>query len=176
MNVPILNIPGYGNSGPDHWQSIWESRNSHIGRVIQEDWHNPVRSQWVESVERAVAACDQPPILVAHSLGCLSLVHWAAKSQLRIAGAMLVAVPDPDGVRFPKNAIGFAPLPTVKFPFRSIVVMSTDDPYAHPPFVTQFAETCGGDLIDIGAAGHINSTSGLGEWRKGREILQTLTG
>jgi len=87
---------------------------------------------------------------------------------------MLVAVPDPYGEQFPKKAIGFAPLPKTKFPFRSIIVMSTDDPYADPHFVMQFAETCGGDLIDIGAAGHINAASGVGQWRRGHELLQTL--
>ena len=22
----IIMVPGYGNSGPDHWQSIWQAR------------------------------------------------------------------------------------------------------------------------------------------------------
>jgi len=174
MHVPVLIVPGIGNSGPQHWQSIWEARNPAFVRVTQKDWDHPVRFEWVSSIEQAIAAGGPGLVVVAHSLGCLAVVHWAAGSHLPIKGALLVAVPDPRGPKFPVEAVGFAPVPRRKLAFPSVVVMSTDDPYGSVEYVQGCASAWGSRLVSIGAAGHINTESGLGEWPEGFELLETL--
>ena len=98
--VSVVIVPGWRNSGPGHWQSLWAARIAGAVRVEQEDWLQPHRSPWVASVEEAIAAAPHPVILVAHSLGCIASVH--AVEQLRskpagsIAGALFVAPADPE--------------------------------------------------------------------------------
>jgi len=60
------------------------------------------------------------------------------------------------------------------FPFPSIVVASTNDPYGSLEFAKSSATAWGSRFISIGAAGHINSQSGLGEWSEGFAILKQL--
>ncbi|RVB59940.1 alpha/beta hydrolase, partial [Mesorhizobium sp. M7A.F.Ca.CA.002.04.1.1] len=42
-DADILIVPGYTNSGPDHWQSRWQSKLSTARRVEQAEWSKPVR-------------------------------------------------------------------------------------------------------------------------------------
>jgi hypothetical protein len=59
-------------------------------------------------------------------------------------------------------------------PFASILVSSTDDPYGGVDFARACAAAWGSRLVSIGAAGHINSASGYGEWPEGLALLQAL--
>ncbi len=115
-------------------------------------------------------------MIVAHSLGCLTVAHWAAKTHSTIKAALLVAVPDPDGPNFPPEAIGFSPLPLQRFPFPSTVVVSTDAPYGSLAHSQACATVWGSRLVNIGAAGHINASSALGQWPEGYALLQSLLG
>jgi predicted alpha/beta hydrolase family esterase len=169
----VLLVPGLGNSGPEHWQSLWEARDAYL-RVQQRDWDHPVRSEWVESLDRAAREAAADVLIAAHSLGTLLVTHWLARTKLRIGGALLVAVPDPEAPSFPRQARGFAPISRLRLECPSIVVASTDDPYGDLPFVRQCAESWGGRLVNIGKAGHINAASGLGEWKEGHRLLESL--
>ncbi len=170
----ILLVPGIGNSGPQHWQSRWETEDDVCRRVQQKDWENPVCGDWVEALESAALRAGPAPVIAAHSLGCLAVAHWLARTSVRIAGALLVAVPDPHAASFPAQAMGFTPLPRKRFPCVSIVVASTDDPYSSVSFARQCAEAWGSRFVDIGRAGHINADSGLGEWSEGQRLLRSL--
>jgi predicted alpha/beta hydrolase family esterase len=171
---PILVLPGIGNSGPDHWQTRWERRHPNVRRVQQDDWDRPRRDAWVARLEAAVRTSGPDTVLVAHSLGCLLLAHWAASTVLPVRAAMLVAVPDPQGPAFPPEATGFHPLPLRRLPFRSLVVASRDDPYGGLPQAQRCAAAWGSRLVDAGALGHINAASGLGDWPQGLAWLEEL--
>ena len=134
VNAPILVIPGIGNSGPEHWQSRWQAAAPNYQRVMQRDWDHPDCAEWATALEQAAARAGAGVRLVAHSLGCLLVAHWLQTTRLTIAGALLVAVPDPEGASFPKEATGFAPVPAKRFACASIVVASQDDPYASIDF------------------------------------------
>ena len=170
----VLLIPGIHNSGPRHWQSMWQSRHAGVQRVEQSDWDHPVCESWVQALDHAVAgAHDKPPILVAHSLGCLVAVHWAARQPRPVHALLLVAVPDPEGPNFPAAAKGFAPLPqALPAMHRVALVSSTNDPYSTPGFSARHAAAWNAEHVVLGAAGHINADSGLGEWRQGWERVE----
>jgi uncharacterized protein len=172
----VLLVPGIGNSGPEHWQSYWEARNDAWVRVQQLEWDNPVCLEWMKPLEAAAREAGPQALIAAHSLGCLLVVHWLVRTSLKIAAAMLVAVPDPDGPNFPTQAVGFTPLPRARISCPSIVVASIDDPYSTFEFTRQCAESWGSRLFNIGKAGHINASSGLGEWSEGQRLLHALTG
>ena len=171
-----LILPGIGDSGPGHWQTLWEMASPSIfKRVHQRDWEQPVCADWLEALEKAVSMSGDHVVLVAHSLACLLVVHWAAVTHRQISGALLVAPPDPDAASFPEQAVGFSPLPIRPLPFQSIVVASTNDPYGAHEFARSFASALGSRFVSIGAAGHINAESGLGEWREGISLFRELT-
>ncbi len=175
MSVTVLVLPGYGDSGPGHWQTLWERRHGYA-RVVQDDWERPDVEAWKRRLRAAVARADDPVVLVAHSLGCALVAHCAADAaSARVAGALLVAPPDVDEIRHLLPEIEtFAPMPMTPLPFPSVVVASTNDPYADAERVREFASAWGARFVDVGAAGHINAESGLGEWLEGHRLLAEL--
>lgn len=172
VDMPVLVLPGIGNSGPQHWQTLWELRHPDWQRVNLGNWDGPVCDDWVRALDAAVQSCPAPPLLVAHSLACLLVAHWAHRSALPLTGAFLVAVPDPQNERFPAMARGFVPVPMVPFPFRSLVVVSANDSFGSLVYAKQCAIAWGSSFVDIGQAGHINADSGHGEWDEGYALLQ----
>ena len=125
-------------------------------------------------LDGAVAACPVPPLIIAHSIGCLILAHWASRSEVPIHAAFLVAVPDPDGPAFPAAAKGFAPVPLAALRCPSVVVASTDDPFGSVLHAQHCAAAWGSACVSIGAAGHINADSQLGAWPEGFSLLTGL--
>jgi uncharacterized protein len=174
-----LVLPGYQNSGAGHWQTRWEALNPSFERVQMPDWDHPERDAWCRTLDEAVAAADVPVVFAAHSLGCLTVAFWASQyasaAQLaKVAGALLVALPDPTGAHFPQDVSGFAPVPLTRLPFPTLVVSSSDDPYGGVPFSQTCANAWGSRWIDMGARGHINADSGLGDWDEGRKWLASF--
>jgi hypothetical protein len=176
--VATLLLPGLSNSGPEHWQSHWERSDATCVRVEQTDWETPRCSDWVATLDAAIGALDTPAILVAHSSACALVAHWArsapARHLARVRGALLVAPSDPEGPRYPVGPTGFAPVPQVRLPFRSIVVASADDEYVTLARARAYAAAWGSEFVDAGAAGHLNSASRLGAWPAGYALLEQL--
>ena len=174
MSTATLILPGIGNSGPAHWQSLWEAANPAFVRVQQPEWEHPECAEWLETLEKYVVQSGAGVILIAHSLACLLVAHWATITRQQIKGALLVAPPDPDSVSFPIEATGFSPFPLEPFKFPSIVVASSNDPYGTQAFAQSCASAWGSRFVNIGAAGHISSNSGLGQWHEGYALYQQL--
>lgn len=176
MPAPVLILPGIGNSGPQHWQSLWEQAHPDFVRVHQRDWDKPVCEEWVATLEAAVKQAGPRVVLLAHSLGCLTIAHWASGPHSPAAGALLVAVPDPNGPNCPPDVTGYSLTPMQPFSFPSTVVISADDPYGSAGHAERLARAWGSRVVHIGDRGHINAASGLGEWKEGRELLEQLRG
>jgi len=175
--TPVLMLPGYADSGYRHWQSQWERADPACRRVVQRDWLQPRLDEWLATLDREVAACAAPPVLVAHSLACTLVAHWVARGAAGARAALLVAPSDTDMVaELQEEVRTFAPVPLVRLPFPSIVVASTSDPFAPMTRATAFAEAWGSRLVTIGDAGHINAETGFGPWPEGRRLLAELTG
>ena len=167
-------VPGLGNSGPEHWQTYFERQNPDFVRVQQRDWDSPNRPEWVETLAQALASEDlSQVVLIAHSLGCSTVAHWAATYGHRIKGALLVAPVDVETAAFATlPPAGFEPMPMQRLPFPSKVVTSTTDQWVAEARARQFAEAWGSELVVIGDAGHINAASGHGDWPAGLALLQ----
>jgi predicted alpha/beta hydrolase family esterase len=170
----VLLVPGLFNSGPDHWQSCWERTRGDCARVLQRDWETPVRADWVAALDEAVAQMRAPPVLVAHSLGCCAVAHWAQTTRRSARGALLVAPSDVEAPSYPPGTVGFRPMPLQSLPFASIVVASDDDEFVSPARAAAFASAWGARLVNIGKAGHINGASALGGWLEGQRLLDQL--
>lgn len=169
-------VPGIGNSGPDHWQTLWQAEDEGMQRLRVDDWDRPICESWVNAIDAQMSPAAESLVVVAHSLGCLAFAHWAARQRRsrNVGGALLVAVPDPSGPGFPLQAQGFSPVPLLKFPWPSILVSSQDDPYGSSRYAQACAGAWGSTLIDIGRAGHVNGASKVGAWPEGRRLLDQL--
>jgi uncharacterized protein len=175
---PVLIIPGWTNSGPQHWQTLWERAHPEYRRVEQRDWETPGRVEWVTTLDRAIRTTPSPPILVAHSLGCIAIAHWAAEhghdDASRVLAALLVAPADVDAPTAREAVRGFRPVPLAPLPFSSVVVASRTDPYLSFERAIEMAQAWGSSLVDAGDAGHLNTDAGYGPWPEGERILVNL--
>jgi hypothetical protein len=195
MTNRVLIIPGLWNSGPQNWQTLWLAEHPEYRRVVQRDWEHPVCEEWVRTLDEYVSATADEDgvdgaVLVAHSLGCATVAHWAAQYASRVGaeriddrrkpamvlGALLVGPSDVEAASYPKEASGFEPMPMERLPFRSIVVASSNDPYVTMERAEAFAKAWGSKLVSIGEAGHINANSGHGPWEAGKKYLEELVG
>jgi predicted alpha/beta hydrolase family esterase len=182
--TPILILPGYGDSAPDHWQSHWERADPALQRVVQDDWLLPGLEDWLDTLDRYIRKCETPPVLVAHSLSCSLVAHWATRTFQEggpfeaphpVKSALLVAPADVDSPdHTPDEVRGFSPIPLVRLPFPSIVVASTDDPFVTPARAAAFAHAWGSRLVTLPNAAHINADAGYGAWPQGKELLADL--
>lgn len=167
----VIIVPGWRNSGPGHWQSLWAERLPQARRVEQDDWLNPQREAWVNRLADTIEEVEGPVVLAAHSLGCITTVHLPEKTQRRIQGALLVAPADPErrGV-----LVDFAPVPYQPLLFPSIVVASSNDPFCPVRLAGAYARAWGSEFVRLNAAGHINVASGHGNWPLGWALLHAL--
>jgi len=175
MRSTVLIVPGLGDSGAEHWQSLWEATDPRFHRVRQRDWELPSLPEWVEALDVAVKGAPTPPLIVAHSLGCALVAHWFGRMRRPVAAALLVAPADVDSPEHtPPEVRCFRPIPLDRLPFPSTVVGSSDDPYVAPARARWFAQRWGSRFVLIEEAGHINTESKLGEWPEGRRLLAAL--
>lgn len=176
MPTPVFDYliqPGWHGSEPEHWQSHWQ----HVlgaSRVDNHDWSTPGLDDWVTALDAAVRRASRPVIVVAHSLGCATVAHHAARHGARVAGALLVAPADVERANAPDALRPFAPLPHAALPFPSLVVASDDDPFCPPPRSAQLARRWGSELVWLHRAGHINRASGHQRWDDGLAWLRWL--
>jgi len=168
----IVIVPGWRDSGPGHWQSLWAERIPGAVRVVQDDWVTPRREAWVRTLEKLVLSCDRPVVIAAHSLGCIATTHLSPEAAERIHGALLVAPADPE-----RRAVlaDFAPVPSTRLPYRSVLVASSNDPYCPVRLAGAYARAWGSEFVRMQNAGHINIDSGHGPWPLGMALLQSLT-
>ena len=129
-------------------------------------------SRWLKNEGDVQKANPERVVLVAHSLGCTAIAHWARKFGTRIKGALLVAPSDCEAATYNFDTKGFAPIPLEKLSFRSLVVASADNEYVSLTRARQFADAWGSEFVNIGAKGHINAGAGFGEWNEGLELLK----
>lgn len=172
--TPSIVVPGIGGSGPDHWQTLWQQKDPALVRFEPGSWDYPDLDDWVAALDAAIAAAAAPPLLIVHSLACLMVAHWAARSARLIKGAFLVSVPDPSSPPFPPEARSFDGAPTDRFSFPALVVASSNDPFGTIAYSSSRARQWGAGYIVVGQHGHINAASRLGEWQQGAQLFEAF--
>ena len=167
----IIIVPGWRNSSPEHWQSLWAQTLPNVERVEQNDWLTPKREDWVRTLEALILSRPEPVIVVAHSLGCITTTHLGAEAAARIRSALLVAPADPERRA---HLADFAPVPYQLLPYRSVLVASSNDPYCPIRLAGAYARAWGSEFVRLQNAGHINVESVYGPWPLGFALLQSL--
>lgn len=178
----ILIVPGLRDHVESHWQTLLEKQHRNARSVAPLEYNKLSCAARVAALDAAIAEIDGPVILVAHSAGVITTVHWAQHHDRPIKGALLAAPPDfdsplPDG--YPTQDVlrsnGWLPLPLTRLPFPSIVAASTNDPLAQFECVVELAAAWGSQLVNLGEVGHLNPASGYGEWTRAGEFIAALS-
>jgi predicted alpha/beta hydrolase family esterase len=167
-SAPIRIVPGLNDSGPGHWQTLWQEARPEFKRVIQRAWGAPDLEAWAETLASAFQSAGAPPLIAAHSFGCLATVRAAIAHRAPVRAALLVAPADPE--RFGVDEL----VARSRLPFASIVVGSTDDPGIKLVKAGSLATTWGSRLVVYRNAGHLNTESGFGPWPDGLRLLRQL--
>lgn len=166
--VDLVLVPGFKDSGPEHWQSLWQTRLPALLRISQRRWDNPDIELWIGAIKRLIDERRRPAVLIGHSLGALASCCLAADGHPLVAGLMLVAPAEPTRfeaeARVPERALGHP----------SLVVASQNDSVMRFSRAEHWSRVWGADLVDLGEAGHINAEAGFGPWPHGLNLLAGL--
>lgn len=179
-SIRYLILPGWQGSADDHWQTHWQNSLPNSARVEQADWLRPRREDWVGELQRAIAADSTPVILIAHSLGCVTVAHWAQLAPLetlrQVRGALLVAPADVERPNCPPAIRNFAPIPEHLLPFPAQVISSDNDSAVSALRAMEMAHNWGAEVGILSGGGHINVKSGHRRWEQGFAYLYRLQG
>lgn len=177
-SIRYLIVPGWQGSPDDHWQTHWQNSLPNSARVEQADWLKPRREDWVGELQRMIAAHSSPVILIAHSLGCITVAHWAQLAPLeslrQVHGALLVAPADVERPNCSPALRNFAPIPDDLLPFPTQIVSSDNDPAVSSQRAMEMARHWGAEVGFLSQAGHINVKSGHQRWEQGFAYLYRL--
>ncbi|HUF07637.1 MAG TPA: alpha/beta hydrolase [Candidatus Binatia bacterium] len=78
------------------------------------------------------------------------------------------------GRHLPGAIRGFAPMPSARLPFRSVLVASRNDPWMRGERAVAMAEAWGSVLVDAGEVEHLNTAAGFGPWPAGERLVADL--
>ncbi|MFF2409511.1 RBBP9/YdeN family alpha/beta hydrolase [Streptomyces sp. NPDC058092] len=177
----VVIVPGLRDHVPDHWQTVLANKIADARTVPPLEKDRLSRDAQVAALDKALTDISGPVVLVAHSAGVMTTVHWAQRHRRPVKGALLAAPPDfdtplPEG--YPTlealRENGWTPTPRTPLPFPSIVAASTNDPLAAADRVADLARAWGSRLVDLGAVGHLNPASGYGAWPRAEELVREL--
>lgn len=178
----IVIVPGLNDPPPGHWLHRLAATGIRAHTVPRPpDGTHLDRDAWVASLETTVSAIPDDLVLVAHSAGVLTVVHWAQRPSRPIRAALLVTPPDFEnpptddpGIRRIGTAHGWCPIPRGRLPFQTTLAASTNDPFANVRRVTGMAEAWGSRPVDLGPVGHLDSAAGYGPWPRATALLTEL--
>ncbi len=177
METTFLIVPGYTNSGPEHWQSYIERKYSNVSRVVQDDWNNPDNKRWVERLDAFIKQTTGDVILIGHSCGAVAVAQWASLySHERVKAAVLVAPADVDSETALNEIRQQRPLPARRIVFPTLLICSDNDEHLSMEKAHALAAAWGSEIIIIPRAGHIHTAAGYGEWIAGEQLIENFTG
>jgi predicted alpha/beta hydrolase family esterase len=176
----VVVVPGLRGSVADHWQTRLAATLPDARCVPPLGRTEPGLRARVTLLDRTVDDVDGQVVLVAHSAGALVVVHWAAGHRgTAVRGALLATPPtlaDALPGEYPSirrlRHHGWFPIPRRPLPFPSIVAASTDDPLGNPVRLRALARAWGSRWHSLGAVGHLNPSSGFGDWPEAAELIR----
>jgi predicted alpha/beta hydrolase family esterase len=178
---PVLFVPGLRDHVAEHWQTLAAAEIAGARTVPPLTQDKLSCAARVEALDRAIAEIAAPPILVAHSAGCLMVVHWAQRHRRPIKAALLATPPDidrplPAGYPTPEElqAGGWLPVPRTPLPFPSLLGVSADDPLASTAAGVELGTAWGSRIVQLGHVGHLNPAAGYGPWPMAHTLIAEL--
>ncbi|MEX8195421.1 RBBP9/YdeN family alpha/beta hydrolase [Comamonas guangdongensis] len=184
-DITFLIVPGLRDHVEEHWQTHLQkqlqARQLRVASVPPLERDKLSRAARVQALGDTLAAIEGKVVIVAHSAGCITTVHWAQQHSGRIVGALLATPADverPMPAGYPSleqlEQGGWCPVPRRPLPFPTIVAASRNDALAGFERAEQMARDWGARLVDLGEVGHLNPAAGFGSWGGAEALLHDL--
>jgi predicted alpha/beta hydrolase family esterase len=166
-----LLLHGLEGSGEGHWQRWLAPRLAGCGAAVAfpdlPDADDPDPSAWESELARVLGEVGEPPVVLAHSLGCVLWLRHASRAGERVAERVLLVAPPateavPAVVRF--SAFDPDPARVREAATETRIVCSDDDPYNPVGALKTHAEPLGLPVEVVAGAGHLNVDAGYGPW------------
>lgn len=179
----LVIVPGLRDHVESHWQTHLARQWPGARAVPAMGRENLSCQARVAAIDAALNAVRGPVVLVAHSGGCLAVLHWAQASRLthQVQAAFLATPADfdqpmPEGypIQAALLAGGWMPVPRQRLPFRSVVAVSDNDPLCARDQAVALARDWGSDTVFLGNVGHLNPASGFGPWPEAARWVERL--
>lgn len=183
-DITFLIVPGLRDHVEEHWQTYLAAQLAKVVTVPPLEHDKLSREARVQALNSTLSSIEGPVVIVAHSAGCITTVHWAqqhAPQTGRIKAALLATPADVENAMpagYPTvqqlQSNGWAPIPRRPLPFKTMVAASRNDPLAQFARIEGLAADWGASLVDLGEVGHLNPAGGYGPWDGVHQLLQQL--
>ncbi|KRE35720.1 hypothetical protein ASG73_13485 [Janibacter sp. Soil728] len=183
MTPHVVMVPGLRGDTPTHWQQVLTPA---LGATHLPTHRAPDDlAGRTADITASIESREGPVLLVGHSAGVLTILHWAQAAGAGLTGrvhaALLVTPPTlerelPEA--YPRleelRRTGWLPLPAGPLPFDSTVLVSDDDPLGPPEEVEALAGQWGSSVLGAGPVGHANPAAGFGDWPFVAECIRAV--
>ena len=185
MLMKVFIIHGYQSSPEQHWfpwlATKIEQKGSQCEIVHLKGSDQPNFATWRQNLEAQVHPLNEQTIIVAHSLGCISVLDYLSealngrliKAIFMVAGfnEKLTALPELN------QFVQQAKLNDALLRFRiqqRYSLFSCNDPFVPAPLSIRFGQLLNAQMIEVKKAGHFIQSDGLSEFPQLWEKLEKL--
>ena len=185
MLMKVFIIHGYQSSPEQHWFPWLATKIEQMGSQCEivhlQGSDQPDFATWRQNLEAQVHPLNEQTIIVAHSLGCLSVLDYLSealngrliKAIFMVAGfnEKLTALPELN------QFVQQAKLNDALLRFRiqqRYSLFSCNDPFVPAPLSIRFGQLLNAQMIEVKKAGHFIQSDGLSEFPQLWEKLEKL--
>ena len=183
--MKIFIIHGYQSSPEQHWFPWLAKKIEQMGSQFEivhlQGSDQPDFATWRQNLEAQVHPLNEQTIIVAHSLGCISVLDYLSealngrliKAIFMVAGfnEKLTALPELN------QFVQQAKLNDALLRFRiqqRYSLFSCNDPFVPAPLSIRFGQLLNAQMIEVKKAGHFMQSDGLSEFPQLWEKLEKL--
>ena len=185
MLMKVFIIHGYQSSPEQHWFPWLATKIEQMGSQCEivhlQGSDQPDFATWRQNLEAQVHPLNEQTIIVAHSLGCISVLDYLSealngrliKAIFMVAGfnEKLTALPELN------QFVQQAKLNDALLRFRiqqRYSLFSCNDPLVPAPLSIRFGQLLNAQMIEVKKAGHFMQSDGLSEFPQLWEKLEKL--
>ena len=185
MLMKVFIIHGYQSSPEQHWFPWLATKIEQMGSQCEivhlKGSDQPNFATWRQNLEAQVHPLNEQTIIVAHSLGCISVLDYLSealngrliKAIFMVAGfnEKLTALPELN------QFVQQAKLNDALLRFRiqqRYSLFSCNDPFVPAPLSIRFGQLLNAQMIEVKKAGHFMQSDGLSEFPQLWEKLEKL--
>lgn len=183
--MKVFIIHGYQSSPEQHWFPWLATKIEQMGSQCEivhlQGSDQPDFATWRQNLEAQVHPLNEQTIIVAHSLGCISVLDYLSealngrliKAIFMVAGfnEKLTALPELN------QFVQQAKLNDALLRFRiqqRYSLFSCNDPFVPAPLSIRFGQLLNAQMIEVKKAGHFIQSDGLSEFPQLWEKLEKL--
>lgn len=172
--MKTLILHGWGGSDFPHWQSYLAGELAKdygiVAFPLLSDKDLPLKDKWLLEV-KSILKSFEPDVVVCHSLANIVWFHLCNEGELQGVKKLFLVAPPRLTCNIPELST-FSPVqvPSTLFAKSVTLITSTNDLYMDEDEAKALADAIITDEnqehIILENAGHINATSGFGEWKE----------